>query len=92
MQGLSAAEVETIVKNYVQRHGRQGEIFRLDRPSYTAATNVSGGDSEGPLVAEAGSIIFEENETSRTAWDIDEVSEEEKDAVFYGTAARVYRL
>jgi Mrp family chromosome partitioning ATPase len=58
---LSSQEVQRIVGQYVQRHGKHGEIFRLDKPSYMRSTQTDAavdtpasddGDNESLLVEE----------------------------------------
>lgn len=69
---LSSTEVEKIVENYVQKHARQGEIFRLDQPSYAAAEAAKEHSPEGfPAELSQGSIVFEEVVESQTEWDLE---------------------
>lgn len=84
-QALSSAEIEQIVERYAEKHGRRGEIFRLDRPSYSTTDPTREDEIAAPLVADGGSLVFEESQDSHTSWDLDEHQDAERAASIRAT-------
>lgn len=66
---MSPEEVESIVQRYVEQHGRKGEIFRLDRPTYTELDQAAE-ESESILDHDSSS------EPSQTDLDLEPAEEE----------------